>query len=114
MPVAPSEGSETSYPGLSIQADAAEKFMEEHPDTKVGDELELKMRVKLSGIHVSDERWDKGKRVEFNCLEMNDIKPAGESEGHEDEPEPEPEHEEDESEGGTGNPAIDRLMKRKG
>lgn len=108
VPAAPEPSRECSYPGFSIQDDAAESFLKEHDDLEVGQELIVTMRLKLSGVHDSQGRYDSGKRVEFECLSLDSVQAeevgddarASEEEGdEEDSPK-------------TGNPAIDRLMRK--
>jgi flagellar basal body L-ring protein FlgH len=105
---------EVIYPSFSIEEETAKEFRKAHPDLAVGDFLTFTVRSKVSSMHESAERYDTGERVGFELHSMDGIKAATEEDEHGGETAESESAETEESEGSTGNPAVDRLMKRKG
>ena len=77
------EQPETIYPSFSLADEPAETFMAEHADMKVGDECTVTMRLRLTTLKDSETKYDSGKRVEFDCLSMDNVKAGAKSEAEE-------------------------------
>ena len=101
---------DVSYPSFVLTGEAAEKFMEEHDDLEVGDEFTITMRLKLAGLHDSEAKYESGKRVELEACSMGDDGGNEPSDAHEKDEDEDPQEGHDAM---TGNPAVDRMMRKK-